>query len=402
MNFRYILFDNKQIEINSINYKIVSIDEVNNTKINLDVIHNNKRYFKKIDFDDFKNKDKIIKNMIKFGKYKELKFYGNFPKYKFDDLKLVNELKNLNLNNLLKYVDELNKEIKTLNDLISFKVYLNKESMFTEYNSKDVEYNFEKSLVSIMCDCQFKDLENINICTYDIFSQKKGINIKNIIRDIKKKYNLKRNQVECNININNYNLMFDPEVFADLIEYYIINNSDLENYIKKDTFLQNSVFDFKLNILEKPFIKNSVFSLALDYDFVPTKEKYIIQDGKLVNYICDLNTAFKYNKEPSGNFLPNSITNIIVNKGDKSFNQLIKNSTILITDIIGLHTSNRKEGTLNVSCEGVLFVNGKKSKSFKDIKLNVNIVDLFKDIELSKETKQINNYNLPYVYCKRK
>ena len=237
------------------------------------------------------------------------------------------------------------------------------------------------------------------------FHKKEEIKISSFAKEVIEELKKIKNAEEKKIDLKEYDLIFPDKEFAEIISHFIISNTGLESFIKADSYLnQNIQFDKKLTVFEDPDVDYSPNSTYLDSDFVPTSKKEIIKDGKFKQYLTTLKYAYKYKKEPTGNCLNGTVSNLFVKPGNKSYSDLIKETKkgIIICQILGLHTTNAKEGSFNVIIPLALEVQGGKiKKALKNISLNENFVNLMKNIELSKETKWFNNYNIPCLFCRR-
>lgn len=402
---RAINYNSNELIIKFIDDKLTNISENNNSYITLDAIFDKKRVKRTIDSIKEKDITKILKQMKSISKIKEQKFYPEFknevkPKNKIKQDKL---LLTIDPKKMTDKIIQLNKRLLKNKYVVAIESQLNNKKNNVTFNCKNFKYNINDINIDFQIDLALKNKTEFTYYTGLDFFKKKDINFNKIEKEILENIELNKDPIEFKGNINNYDIMFTPDALYSIVNAFIVNQATLDSMMKKDTYLNTNYFDKKINIIENPFVDYSPYSTNIDFDFVKTRKKYLIKNGKQKEYITNLNDAYKYNKEPSGNNISGLITNLIFEKGNTSKDKLIKlrKKVILINNLIGIHTTNSKEGSLNVSALGIEYNNGKRINALKDIKLNEKIQDLFKNVEISKETKWIANYNLPYLLCLR-
>lgn len=405
---RFIITKSKNIILNAEKNKLQPIVENHSTDIAIDAIFNNKRITKTIELIDLPNLQNILKDMKEESKLKDLKFYNLFPVFKTQKKKIKYdaELENINFENIANNMLGFNKKIDAIKNVKSVQSSFEFAKIETNYISEKEIRNNKRHVCSFSYEVVIKDKSESSYFDSIIFFHKKEINFQKIFEDAKKEIETTKNAKECNIDTKKYDLIFMPRVTSEITHSFIISQVGLESCIKKDNYLnQGVIFDKKLNIYENPFVDYSPSSFVMDYDFVPTTKKHIIKNGKFTQYLTNLKYAYKYNKKPTGNaFSGITTTNLILEPGKKSIKELIAKTKkgLVIYDLVGLHTTNAKEGSLNVAVGcAVEIINGKKIRVLKGFSLNENIVDLLKKIELSKEHRWVHSHNVPYLFCHR-
>ena len=118
--------------------------------------------------------------------------------------------------------------------------------------------------------------------------------------------------------------------------------------------------------------------------------KAIIDKGVFATALYDLKSAYKAGKESTGNgfrggsSVSEMPTNLIVEAGDKSFDELLEEAGegIILTDLSGLHAGvNSISGDFSLLCEGYLIENGKKGRPVEQITVAGNFYDVIKSIK---------------------
>jgi len=401
---RFIDSNNKSITIMINNKKVKRVVENNESNLRIDSIFNKKRIVRSIDSIKKNELENVLNEMQSLSKIKELEFYNEFQKFELSNKKIKSDekLKEKTLKEIIDFSLELNKKLlsnKLISDIQSF-TEINYDN--TKFIAKEQEYNEDSFDLGLTLEINIKNKTLNQITFFKSIFTIDDFDVDKIYSEILEEIEYNIDPIEFKGDPKDYNLVFSPQALEKIIDYFVVQQSFLENVIKQDSFLMHNTLDEKINITEKPFIDYSPYSSIIDLDFIQTKEKYLVKNGKFAEYICNLSDACKYNKDPSGNSFPGYVTNLIFEPGTKTKTELLNKSKILYIDnLLGIHTTNSKEGSLNVSALGAEFNDGKLINALKDIKLNEKIQDLFKNVEISKETKWHGNYNLPYVLCLR-
>lgn len=156
--------------------------------------------------------------------------------------------------------------------------------------------------------------------------------------------------------------------------------------------LNEKIASEKFTLIDDPHLKNGDASSSFDSEGVPTKYKELITKGTLNTYLYNLKTAKKDGVESTGNASKGgykgtvgiSTFNLYVQKGEKSFDELLKEvgNGILITDFAGLHSGlNPISGDFSLAAEGFVIENGVKGKALNQMTVAGNFFEVLKDIQ---------------------
>lgn len=398
---KYTFFKNKSTDIILTDNKVSSSFFNISQSINIDQIYRKKRisaFTTKTDKKSIKEKEKEMKLL---SKYINKPFFTEFPKVKRQNNKFKTNLEEYNTKEIIKELKYYSKDF--IKDKITKKFICNLNILEKDSKLYSNEFNFfnlqNRAKISLVAN--IKDKTQSNHYVNEITT--KPIDYEKIFTKLKNTINSEKNAVATKTHYND--IILSPKVFSDLVSAFILDKINIENiklkqnYIAKDFGKQ--IFDSSLNISENPFLDFSYFSKSYDYDFIRTTKKEIIKNGKINSYFVNLNDSFKYKKEPSGNTLSgNRVTNIEIEKGQKSLDKMISETDngIIARKIIGLHTTNSTEGHLNVTIDmGNEIKKGEIVRNVKNYPLTIFITDLFSNIELSKDTEQVFNFNAPYL-----
>ncbi|MBS6501903.1 MAG: TldD/PmbA family protein [Clostridium sp.] len=149
----------------------------------------------------------------------------------------------------------------------------------------------------------------------------------------------------------------------------------------------------QVTLLDDPHLENGLASVPFDDEGVATKKKDIIHEGKLMTLLHNLKTANKGNTKSTGNGFKNSYaspvgvspTNLYIQKGEKSFEELLKDvgEGLLITEFAGLHSgANSITGDFSLAAKGFYIKDGKKDYPVEQITVAGNFFDLLKNIDV--------------------
>ena len=155
---------------------------------------------------------------------------------------------------------------------------------------------------------------------------------------------------------------------------------------KEGEKIASDVFTVK----EEPMYEKALTKIPFDDEGVLTTSKAIIDKGVFATALYDLKSANKAGRESTGNgFRGGSAvsempTNMIVEPGDKTFDELVEEvgEGIILTDLSGLHAGvNAISGDFSLLCEGYLIENGKKGRPVEQITVAGNFYEVIKAIK---------------------
>lgn len=144
-----------------------------------------------------------------------------------------------------------------------------------------------------------------------------------------------------------------------------------------------------LTVKEEPMYEAALTKTPFDDEGVLTTAKAIIDKGVFATALYDLKSAYKAGRASTGNgFRGGSVvsetpTNLIVEPGTKSFDELLEEAGngIILTDLSGLHAGvNAISGDFSLLCEGYLIENGKKGRPVEQITVAGNFYEVIKQV----------------------
>lgn len=155
---------------------------------------------------------------------------------------------------------------------------------------------------------------------------------------------------------------------------------------KEGQTIASDIFTVK----EIPMYDNALTKIPFDDEGVLTTEKAIIDKGVFATALYNLKSANKAGRQSTGNGFRNGSavsempTNLVVEPGDKSFEDLLAEvgEGILLTDLSGLHAGvNAISGDFSLLCEGYLIENGKQGRPVEQITVAGNFYEVIKSIK---------------------
>ncbi|HBX69756.1 MAG TPA: hypothetical protein DEH25_10380 [Chloroflexi bacterium] len=148
--------------------------------------------------------------------------------------------------------------------------------------------------------------------------------------------------------------------------------------------LGSQIADPRFTLIDNPFIDFGPKTSAIDDEGVPRKITSIVENGVLKNFIYDLDTAGRAGTHPTGHGSQRSVTNLVLNPGDSSFEEMVGKieKGLLVHDFLGLGQGNPINGEFSVNVFlGYKIENGKLAGRVKDVMLAGNAFEALKNIE---------------------
>lgn len=211
------------------------------------------------------------------------------------------------------------------------------------------------------------------------------------------------------VESNKYKVVLDNEVVCDLLDVYSSIFS-AKAVLRKLSFLENKigekVFGDNITIYDDPFLKEAPIMYNFDDEGVATKKTSLVENGKLVTYLHNLQTAAMFNTKSTGNGYNNAVSSssLVLVPGNKTKEELYQEvqNGVLITSITGLHAGvNQVSGDFNVQCSGYLIENGKKTTYVTLMVLSGKFQDVFNNIvSIANDSTYSSSCFCPSVFVK--
>jgi len=147
-------------------------------------------------------------------------------------------------------------------------------------------------------------------------------------------------------------------------------------------------------LIDDPTVDFGPNTSAFDNEGVVRKVTPLVENGILKNFIYDLDTAGRAGEHPTGHGTNRSLTNLVMNPGDVSFEEMVAgvDEGLMVHDFLGLGQGNPINGEFSVNVFlGYKIESGKIMGRVKDVMLAGNAYTALNDITaMSKEREWIS------------
>ena len=177
-------------------------------------------------------------------------------------------------------------------------------------------------------------------------------------------------------------IIFEAPVASGLFSAFITAISGGSLYRRASFLLDKKgeqVFANHINIREQPYMEKALGSAPFDNDGVATKERDIIKDGILQDYVLSGYSARKLGLQTTGN--AGGVHNLVIEPGQNSLEEMIKDmgTGLLITDMIGFGV-NQITGDYSRGASGFWVEDGALAYPVEEITVAGNLIDMYKNI----------------------
>jgi len=162
-----------------------------------------------------------------------------------------------------------------------------------------------------------------------------------------------------------------------------------------------------LTMVDDPTIAFGPSTSAFDNEGMARKVTPLIEKGVLRNFIYDLDTAGRAGAQPTGHGTARQLTNLVINPGESSFDDMIKGieKGLLVHEFLGLGQGNPINGEFSLNLFlGYKIEKGKLAGRVKNVMLSGNAFTALKDIQaISREREWVSgpfeyiNGLIPYI-----
>ena len=146
-----------------------------------------------------------------------------------------------------------------------------------------------------------------------------------------------------------------------------------------------------LSIIDNGRLPGGLDSSPFDAEGVPTQETKLIDNGVLKTFLFNTYTANKGKSKSTGNAVRGSFkgqptvgtTNLYIPAGSQSPDELIKsiNKGLYVQLVMGIHTANPISGDFSIGAAGYMIENGEKTHPVRGITIAGNLIDMLKAVE---------------------
>jgi len=279
-------------------------------------------------------------------------------------------------------------------------------------NSSGLDLSYKKTYFSIFA-VGFGLIENSFTWIYDGFwGSKLPKSINPILREITRLY--KNSKKISPTTSGKKEVIFMPTVLPSLLRCFELGVNGKN--IKKGTSplknkLGKKLLDKRVSIIDNPLRAGAANTIPIDGEGIPTKKKFIFRDGRLENFILDLDSASFLGMKPTGNGLRRGLstpspgtTNVEILAGNIPLSEMVKSvrDGLIIYGVLGGGQSNLLAGDFSVNVSlGFRIKNSKIIGRVKNTMVSGNVYELFNNIKtISKERKEFMGILTPAILFK--
>ncbi len=356
-----------------------------------------------------------LENIVEFAT--ENSVFGNKVNFDFPNntVKPVNglysdEIEKLSISEMKKtgqeIIESLNKNLKGY----KFDTGIEKENVYIKIqNSSGFKGEFKKTYYSVY----FSVMRAKNDEIFSAYDGETTLDIKNSYKN--KMENLiglcKKLETKDKITSGKYPVIFSPK--ASYLIFNILNFALNGKNVQKGSSALSSkmgknVFSENFTLRDNPQLEGGISSSPFDGEGMPTKDKYLIKNGKVENFIFDIFTGSLMNKKSTGNgrrgysSIPSpGFYNVMVEPGKTPYEEVLRDikNGIFVDEFIGGGQSNVMAGEFSVNLTLAFKIeNGKIKGSLKDTMLSGNVFNILKNSPVFCDTLyRKHNYYLPYT-----
>ena len=209
-------------------------------------------------------------------------------------------------------------------------------------------------------------------------------------------------------------VIFTPEAFALLLETF----AELflgENALKGKTPLADkkgeAIASPLLTLIDDGTLFNGFSTHPYDDEGTPQRKTVLIEKGTFKGFLHSIYSAVKMGEESTGNAFRSSfntspscgISNLYIEPVEGTLEKFIREEeeVLVITDLMGLHTSDTISGDFSLGASGIFYKNGKKVQAVRGITVAGNFINLLKDIEkIGSDLRFYGNVGSPSIVVK--
>ncbi len=203
-----------------------------------------------------------------------------------------------------------------------------------------------------------------------------------------------------------YDVLFTPMGFADMVTPALAcldGRAVMRGISPLKDRIGEQIFAPLFSLIEDGTLDGGLGTQLYDGQGVVCRRTPLFEDGVLREYLLDLESAHRLERQPIGTGSPAgaSPNNLLVPPGDTSWKDLLKGMKrgIVIDQTMGSWAGNPYTGTVtgNIAL-GYLVIDGKKVGRVKDCMFSLNVFTHLKSnlLALSREAKNLGSLILPY------
>ena len=174
-------------------------------------------------------------------------------------------------------------------------------------------------------------------------------------------------------------VIYEAQVANSLLKHLVSAISGGALYRKSSFLLDHKgkkIFPEHINISEQPHRLKALGSAAFDNEGVATRQRALVSDGVLMDYVLSSYAARKMGMQSTGN--AGGVHNLVIDHGDSDLPELMKKmgNGLLVTELIGFGVNN-VTGDYSRGAAGFWVENGEIQYPVSEITVAGNLLDIF-------------------------
>lgn len=348
-------------------------------------------------------------------KAKAVSRYGDtvnftYPKpQKFPEPKIFStKVDKLIADNLVLTGERMVQDIKGVNQEILVTAWLCKSYSLTNFQtSSGYDFNERSSSLSVFAQGELVAENDILTIDNSFLWRDDNFDPSKFAQEITEKFTWSKNIVP--LNSGSYQVIFTPQALTSLLEFLETALSGDSLYRKVSKWQESQgqlVTDKRFSLFDDPSIDFSPGSTGLDDEGLVCKPLPLLDMGVLKNYFVDLKSSERLKFAPNGRGfgIPAhpGLTNIVVPCGDSDYSKMRKNLKLglIIDQLVGAGQDSPYSGDFSFNVHlGFKVQDGEIVGRVKDTMVSGNVFEMFKNklLQISSETKWVDNYHLPWI-----
>jgi PmbA protein len=285
-------------------------------------------------------------------------------------------------------------------------------------NSSGLELHEQKSLLSSSLEATLSNDDDILTIYKDKASGNLDLSIFESASECVQLFEHSKKRVTLPRNLGEIPVIFHPDAMEVLLLplLHAFNGQNLSMGTSPLMNKENSrEFSPALTIIESPRVDYATFSRNFDDEGAPIREKYLVRNGIINEFMFDLSNAQRLHKVMNGNgfrsnasspniFMEPTInhTGLVVSEGTVSNENMIKNTKqgIIIYSLLGVGQGNIINGDFSNNVElGFYIENGEIVGRIKDVMIAGNAFECLERIDCisSKRLHEKESLSVPYM-----
>lgn len=333
-------------------------------------------------------------DMVKYTQEDEANDISDDKEFTYIDWAFDTDTKDMNLNEVMKLAEDLEKKAKSADERIKFVRGADYETSLTRIYFVNTNGLYKNALfTNASSSVSLAAIEGEKSSFGFDFEVAQSVRLIDVDRIVKNSVEFAISGLNAEVlKSGRYDIIMSPFASANFIGTLVTPLSG-ENVYKGKSFLREKlnqqVANKKVTLIHDPMNGSAPIITSFDNEGTNTSRFNVIENGVLKTYLHNIYSANKFGAKPTGNAFssvnsPNpSIGTInlhfIANKTKKEILNVSK--ALYVTNIMGMHTTDPSSGRFSVQISGRVIENGEFVGSFRGMTLAGTLSELLNNLE---------------------